>query len=86
MILRTREGISKMQMAKDLYTTRQVIRRWETGEQPLKLDDAVRVADYFGVSLEWLAGRNRKNEKNRTLDPEQKIKLLCERIRGARKQ
>ena len=60
MILRTREGISKMQMAKDMNTTRQVIRRWETGEQPLKLDDAVRVADYFGVSLEWLAGRTRK--------------------------
>ncbi len=58
MLLRTREGISKMQMAKDLYTTRKTIRRWETGEQPLRLDDAVRIADYFGVSLEWLAGRN----------------------------
>lgn len=60
-LLRTRAGLSKSQLAKDMYTTRQVIRRWETGEQQLKLDDAVRVADYFGVSLDWLAGR----EKNR---------------------
>lgn len=60
-LLRTRAGLSKSQLAKDMYTTRQVIRRWETGEQQLKLDDAVRIADYYGVSLDWLAGR----EKNR---------------------
>lgn len=60
-LLRTRARLSKSQLAKDMYTTRQVIRRWETGEQQLKLDDAVRIADYFGVSLDWLAGR----EKNR---------------------
>ena len=60
-LLRTRAGLSKSQLAKDMYTTRQVIRRWETGEQQLKLDDAVRIADYFGVSLDWLAGRNGKN-------------------------
>lgn len=60
-LLRTRARLSKSQLAKDMYTTRQVIRRWETGEQQLKLDDAVRIADYFGVSLDWLAGRNGKN-------------------------
>lgn len=60
-LLRTRAGLSKSQLAKDMYTTRQVIRRWETGEQQLKLDDAVRIADYYGVSLDWLAGRNGKN-------------------------
>ena len=63
-LLRTRAGLSKSQLAKDMYTTRQVIRRWETGEQQLKLDDAVRVADYFGVSLDWLAGR-KKNRNTR---------------------
>lgn len=36
-LLRTRAGLSKSQLAKDMYTTRQVIRRWETGEQQLKL-------------------------------------------------
>ena len=60
-LLRTRARLSKSQLAKDMYTTRQVIRRWETGEQQLKLDDAVRIADYFGVSLDWLARRNGKN-------------------------
>lgn len=60
-LLRMRAGLSKSQLAKDMYTTRQVIRRWETGEQQLKLDDAVRIADYFGVSLDWLVGRNGKN-------------------------
>lgn len=60
-MLRNREKVSKAQLARELYTTRQVVRFWESGRQPLKLDDAVRVADYFGVSLDWLAGR----EKNR---------------------
>lgn len=59
-MLRNREKVSKAQLARELYTTRQVVRFWESGRQPLRLDDAVRIADYFGVSLEWLAGRNRK--------------------------
>lgn len=59
-MLRDETKISKSQLARELYTTRQVVRFWESGRQPLKLDDAVRIADYFGVSLEWLAGR-RKN-------------------------
>lgn len=62
-MLRNREKISKSQLARELYTTRQVVRFWESGRQPLKLDDAVRIANYFGVSLEWLAGRNRKNDE-----------------------
>lgn len=56
-MLRNREKVSKAQLARELYTTRQVIRYWESGRQPLKLDDAVRIADRFEVSLDWLAGR-----------------------------
>lgn len=66
-LLRTQGRAFQVPAGKDMYTTRQVIRRWETGEQQLKLDDAVRIADYFGVSLDWLAGRNGKNgEKQNT--------------------
>lgn len=59
-MLRDKAKISKSQLARELYTTRQVVRFWESGRQPLKLDDAVRIANYFDVSLEWLAGRNGK--------------------------
>lgn len=65
-MLRDKAKISKSQLARELYTTRQVVRFWESGRQPLRLDDAVRIADYFGVSLEWLAGRKKNDREKNT--------------------
>lgn len=33
------------------------IRRYEKGEREPTLESAVKIADYCGVSLDWLAGR-----------------------------
>ena len=39
-----------------MYVT--TYRRYESGERELPMEVAVRIADYYGVSLDYLAGRS----------------------------
>lgn len=48
---------SQMQAAIHMDTTQAQLSKWENGRQDITLSRAARLADYYNVSLDYLAGR-----------------------------
>jgi len=55
--LRKKKGISQQRLATDLNTTQNTISRYETGEREPGIDELIKIADYFNVSVDYLIGR-----------------------------
>ena len=55
--LRKKKGISQLRLATELNTTQNTISRYETGEREPGIDELVKIADYFNVSVDFLIGR-----------------------------
>ena len=55
--LREDKNIKIPQMAKELKMKHQNIYRWENGENIPTLEQAIKLADYFNVTLDYLVGR-----------------------------
>ncbi|WP_296628203.1 helix-turn-helix transcriptional regulator [uncultured Negativibacillus sp.] len=56
--LRKETGLSQEKVAQELSMYVTTYRRYESGERELPMEVAVRIADYYGVSLDYLAGRS----------------------------
>ena len=56
--LRDDHDKTQQEIADILNMHRSVYRRYESGERELPMEVAVRIADYYGVSLDYLAGRS----------------------------
>lgn len=52
--LRKVRGISQGDLAKAMYVKREVVTHWEIGDRDLKTDYTIKLADYFGVSCDYL--------------------------------
>ena len=52
--LRTERGISQEELARQLFISRQAISKWEKGDGKPDLDNAVKLAEIFDVSLDCL--------------------------------
>ena len=63
--LRKKKGISQLRLATDLNTTQNTISRYETGEREPGIDELIKIADYFHVSIDYLVGRTENPEINR---------------------
>lgn len=63
--LRKQKGISQIKMAIDLNTNQNTISRYETGEREPGISELIRIADYFGVSIDYLVGRTDNPKINR---------------------
>ena len=63
--LREDEELTQGEIADKLYMQREVYRRYETGERMPPFDFMVRLADFYGVSLDYLAGRTNKKSVER---------------------
>lgn len=55
--LRTEHHMSQQQLAEHLYVTQQSIWKYENGQAHPDLDILKRMADFFGVSIDYLVGR-----------------------------
>lgn len=55
--LRERRGISRKTLAELCGLSRNTIDRYERGERVPSLTDAAMLAEFFGVSVDYLAGR-----------------------------
>lgn len=55
-------GKSQQQAANILETTQMQISKWENEKQDITLRKAIKLAEYYGVTLDYLAGRTNKNE------------------------
>ncbi len=54
--LRTERGLGQIQLAKELGVGKSVISLWETGKSEPTLGNLVKIALFFGVSTDYLAG------------------------------
>lgn len=55
--LREKRGISQLKLALDLSINQNSISRYETGAREADYETLIRLADYFGVSLDYLLER-----------------------------
>ena len=55
--LRKEKNLSQLQLAIDLNMNQNSISRYETGERQADYDMLIAIADYFGVSIDYLLGR-----------------------------
>lgn len=55
--LRERRGISRKILSELCGLSRNTIERYERGERVPNLDDAAALADFFGVTIDYLCGR-----------------------------
>ena len=53
-------GKSQQQAANILETTQMQISKWENEKQDITLRKALILAEYYGVTLDYLAGRTKK--------------------------
>lgn len=51
-------GISQLELAKRIGTSHQNIGRWERGEVLPNIDFCVKLANFYGISLDELIGRD----------------------------
>ena len=54
--LRTEKGIGQVALAKELGVGKSVISLWELNQCDPTLTNLKRIAEYFGVTLDYLAG------------------------------
>ncbi|CVX52782.1 helix-turn-helix transcriptional regulator [Streptococcus salivarius] len=52
--LRLECGLTKVQLAKELGVNKRTILRWEQDMMSMSLKNAVKVAEFFGISLDDL--------------------------------
>lgn len=54
--LRIEKSLSKSQLARELKFSQPAISRWENAQQIPNIEDAIRIAQYFGVTTDYLFG------------------------------
>lgn len=59
--LRENKDLTQEQVAKIIYTTQKQYSRWETGQYDLPFDIAIKLAQFYNISLDYIAGLT--NEK-----------------------
>ena len=55
--LRKKRGISQAQAAKEIGAAPRAYQNYEYGTAEPRLSTLIRIADFYGVSLDYLAGR-----------------------------
>lgn len=60
--LRIREGLTQDELAKKLGTSRSAISMYERGEREPELEVFEVIADYFNVDMNYLTGKNTKED------------------------
>lgn len=63
--IRKNHGISQLKLALDLNMSQNTISRYETGEREPGINELIKIADYFNVSIDYLVGRTDNSEINR---------------------
>lgn len=63
--LRKGKKMSAVGLANELETTKQTISGWENAYRIPSLETTAKIADFFGVSIDYLIGRTDNPEINR---------------------
>lgn len=60
-IHREKLGISQLELSKKTGISHQNINRWESGKALPSIDFCVKLADFFGISIDELIGRENRS-------------------------
>ena len=63
--LRKKAGISQIRLAMELNMTQNTISRYENGSHEPGIAELIRIADFFGVSIDYLLERTQNPNINR---------------------
>ena len=63
--IRKSKGLSQLKLSLDLNMTQNTISRYETGVREPGINELIKIADYFNVSVDYLLGRTENPEINR---------------------
>lgn len=63
--IRKEKKISQLKLALDLNTSQNTISRYETGEREPGINELIKIADYFNVSIDYLLERTNNPEVNK---------------------
>ncbi|MBE6639329.1 MAG: helix-turn-helix transcriptional regulator [Ruminococcaceae bacterium] len=55
--IRKSKGISQLKLAMDLNTNQNTISRYENGEREPGINELIKIADYFNISIDYLLER-----------------------------
>ena len=73
-LLRTEKGITQKNLSCKIYVSQESISAYESGKHLPTLDVLIKLADYFGVSTDYLLGRDDRKTRvsEKDLDPFEK--------------
>lgn len=63
--LRKSKKISQLKLAMDLNMNQNTISRYETGEREPGINELIKIADYFDVSIDYLVSRTDNPKLNK---------------------
>ncbi len=63
--IRKSKKISQLKLAMDLNMNQNTISRYETGEREPGINELVKIADYFNVSVDYLLERTNNPKTNK---------------------
>lgn len=55
--IRKKKGISQLKLAMDLNMNQNTVSRYETGEREPGINELIKIADYFNISVDYLLER-----------------------------
>ncbi len=55
--IRKKRGISQLKLAMDLNMNQNTVSRYETGEREPGINELIKIADYFNISVDYLLER-----------------------------
>lgn len=58
--LRLNRGLNQVELAKELFVTKQCISNWENGNIAPSIDMLIKIARYFSVSTDYLLGMDNR--------------------------
>ena len=61
--LRKSKGMSQTALAKEIGVSSRIYQEYEYGKSEPKMSNLVSIADFFGVSMDYLSGRTDKPER-----------------------
>ena len=64
--LRTAKGINQVELAKCLGVTKQSVSNWENENIMPSIDMLIKIAEYFGVTTDFLLGLSENHTLNTT--------------------
>lgn len=63
--LREDLNLNQTQIAKVINTTQKQYSRWETGEFQIPFNKVIELAEFYGVSIDYIAGRTNCKKVNK---------------------